>query len=273
MSDDLLYSKCQRVIHDLLGKYAWKLLKEEEWVGRLYARALAEQVQTVAQLEKLAVNIYALELFDACGSTGERCERGFREISKFLFRLASGLYGDLDAEAHEIIVQDALARIYVGLGKCKSPGAFLLFCQLRLQHAVDAYRREQKRWNKQDPLPDDEDEDTKTKKELIQPANLPEVSLQDCVELRKQELRRFQELFQRFPKAQRQLLAVYYVYYMKLDREAVVDKLATTTKNLDVLLSRGRVKLGTDEEFVSLLRTIAANCKDFDFDVPLLIDG
>lgn len=68
----------------------------------------------------------------------------------------------------------------------------------------------------------------------------------------------FQELFKRFPKAQRQLLAVYYVYYMNLDREAVADKLATTTKNLDVLLSRGREKLKTDEDFVSLLRAIAA---------------
>ena len=99
MSDDFLHSKCQRVIYDLLGKYAWKLLKEEEWVGRLYARALAEQVQTVAHnsladvvkltREKLAV-VLDTKLFDIkYGSKARQCmERKVAKVGTYAYDMA-----------------------------------------------------------------------------------------------------------------------------------------------------------------------------------------
>ena len=264
MGDDGLRGECHKIVDQLLRRYRWSLLTAEEFVDKLFARAQLEQVTQESHCKNLALNIYSATLHSVCTSPGRDLEKGFREVGYYLF---SAIGKDYHAdEIKEIIVADALARIWIQIDTCQSPGTFIRFCLYGLQHAKTEYIREQLRLNRGESWPegriDDSDETNLIDSALIQSGNLPEIDIGECIELRKKILNQFAKLYQRFPRAKRQLEALFYYYFVELGTEEIAHRLETTVNEVYVLLSRGRKHLRTVDEFMELLQAFRANCKD-----------
>src|SRR5262245_25752235 len=86
---------CHDIVKTLTEKYQWGLLSAEE-LGVLVL-ATAPAAASTAELERLAKHHYTIVLYEACRQTQNpsRCEQGYQELFRFLFRVAYHRWPDL----------------------------------------------------------------------------------------------------------------------------------------------------------------------------------
>ncbi len=128
---------CQRIVRNLIEKYDWALLQEDDLVELVLGSIQSEA--SPAEVERLAKHRYTITLYEACWQTEdmERRERGYSELFHFLFRAAYNRWSDLAEDA----TQRALVLVYEQIGRCRSPGTFLAFALNKLRHAFQQEQR------------------------------------------------------------------------------------------------------------------------------------
>lgn len=265
MDDDRLQRECYEIVSKLLKRYSWNLLTIEELVTEVLAQVRSENPVEPRSLQTVALTLYSIRLFQACSSSGVEREQGFQEVGTYLFQ-AINQRPYAPAIGHEL-VSDALKRSWQGLSQCQAPATFLRFCLYRLRHAETAFWRAQQQLDEHEPWPEElPDEGQWGRKAstaaFIYEETFPTVDDDQCTQLHEKVLQQFAGLYQRFPRAKDQLTAVFWYYFVGLSTEEIAKRVDKGVEQVHVLLSRGRDKLRTDEEFVTLLFDFRENCKD-----------
>jgi RNA polymerase sigma-70 factor (ECF subfamily) len=127
----------QRIVQALIKKYDWALLQEEDLV-ELVLDSIESEVAP-AEVKKLTKHRYTMALYEACRQTEDlaRHERGYHELSRFLYRAAYNRWPELAEDA----TQRALVLVYEQIDRCRSPGTFLAFALGKLRHAFKQEQR------------------------------------------------------------------------------------------------------------------------------------
>jgi RNA polymerase sigma factor (sigma-70 family) len=136
---------CRSIVKTLIEKYEWALLQEEELVELVLGSVQPGVPQT--KLEKEAKHHYTIVLHEACrqAEDPDRRERGYYELSRFLFRAAWNRWPDLAEDT----TQRALLLVYEQIDRCNSPGTFLAFANYKL---LQAFKDEQRARGRDLPL-------------------------------------------------------------------------------------------------------------------------
>jgi RNA polymerase sigma factor (sigma-70 family) len=137
-TDDIaLHLACRRIVRALVKKYDWALLSEDELVEWVLGSIQSEVAP--AEVERLAKHRYTMALYEACRQAEhqDRCERGYHELFRFLFRAAHNRWPELAEDA----TQRALLLVYEQIDRCRNPGTFLAFALYKLQHAFQQEQR------------------------------------------------------------------------------------------------------------------------------------
>lgn len=136
---------CQRIVRTLVEKYDWALLSEDELVQWVLSSIQSEV--SPAEVERLTKRHYTMALYEACRQANDlaRRERGYHELSHFLFRAAYNHWPELAEDA----AQQALVLVYEQLDRCRDPGTFLAFALNKLRHA---FQQEQRARGREVPL-------------------------------------------------------------------------------------------------------------------------
>lgn len=241
---------CQAVTTHLIQNRQWELLPAAEFARRLHERAAdGHSDHNESTLLRLATNLYCLELYDACRSEGQRQEKAYAELSRYLYDRA--IYKYKDADLAQEFVQEALLRIFRLIDTCNHPGAFFEFAYLKLwQAATDAFRKRDRANQHLMHLPDsDVDEHRDGQAALWIDEDLPRaddvVASQEQVE---QVLGRFTQLIEQSPRAKNQYLAVMLKFLYEWGDDEIAQKLETSVSNVHVLRTRGLKRLRGDAE-------------------------
>ncbi len=122
---------CRRVVRTLIAKYDWALVEEDELVKLVIASVQSEA--SSAKLEQTAIRHYMVALHGACQQVEDepRCERGYQELHRFLFRVACNRWPDMA----RIVTQRALVLVYEQIDHCRSPDTFGAFALNKLRQA------------------------------------------------------------------------------------------------------------------------------------------
>lgn len=125
---------CRRVVQALIAQYDWALPREDDLMEWILASIQAEDSPT--DLERVA---YSTALYEACRQTQDldRRERGYRELFRFLFRVAYNRWPELAEDA----TQRALVLVYEQMDHCRGPGTFLGFAFFKLLQGFTEERR------------------------------------------------------------------------------------------------------------------------------------
>jgi RNA polymerase sigma factor (sigma-70 family) len=141
---------CRRVVRTLIAKYDWALVEEDELVKLVIASV--QMGASSAKLEQTAIRHYMVALHGACQQVEDelRCERGYQELHRFLFRVACNRWPDMV----EIVTQRALVLVYEQIDRCRSPDTFGAFALNKLRQAYKdelRYRGKELSWQNLDP--------------------------------------------------------------------------------------------------------------------------
>ncbi len=122
---------CRRVVRTLIAKYDWALVDEDELV-KLVTASVQSGASSV-KLERTAIRHYTVALHRACQQVEDepRCERGYQELHRFLFRVACNRWPDMA----RIVTQRALVLVYEQIDRCRSPDTFGAFALNKLRQA------------------------------------------------------------------------------------------------------------------------------------------
>jgi len=219
---------CRRVVRELIERYDWNLLPEDDLVESVLGAA--EPGASPAGLEKQAMHHYTAALYEACRQTEdpERRERAYGELFRCLFRAAYNRWPDLAEDA----TQRALLLVYEQIDRCRSPGTFLAFALYKLQHAFQQEQRVRgNEWHGEGTGQGSVEEDR--------------AALRPHLE-QKERLQMLVEAIQGLPD-ERQQEAVLLKFFGGLSDEEIGAHLGITVGNVRVLRHRGIVRLREDE--------------------------
>ncbi|MDY7075795.1 MAG: sigma-70 family RNA polymerase sigma factor [Chloroflexota bacterium] len=221
---------CQRVVQALMERYDWALLQDDDLVESVLS--LAPAAASPADLERLAKNRYTIALYEACRQAEEpaRRERGYYELSRFLFRAACNRWPDLA----EDVTQRALLLVCEQIDRCRNPGAFLSFALYKLRHASQQGQRERDR---ELPL----EEMYQVNEARDQTASPPELLY------RRERLQALLDAVRRLPD-ERQRQTILSKFFEGLSDEATAARLGVTAGHVRVLRHRGIARLREDEQ-------------------------
>ena len=135
---DLVFRQiCRCTVRNLAEEYDWALLRENDLVELVLASI--ESTASPAEIERMTRHQYTIALYEACKQVEDldRCERGYQELSRFLFRAAHNRWPALAEDA----TQQALVLVYEQIDRCRSPGTFLAFALNKLRHAFQQEQR------------------------------------------------------------------------------------------------------------------------------------
>lgn len=241
-------TQCQEVVAHLVKRHQWQLLPTKEFALRLHQRVIAtggEHHEGV--LTTQAINLYCIEWYEACASEGERQERAFAELSRYLYDRA--LYQYKDAELATEFVQEALFRVFRLLHTCKNPGAFLTFTMFKVrQAATDYFRKRDRERLRTETLSEDQaiDRAGDGTNQFVDSTRLPLVETVIDVEKAEAVLERIAELIAQNPRAKNQFLAVILKYLYDWSDKEIARELGISVGNVHILRNRGRKRLGND---------------------------
>ncbi len=136
-SDSDLHLLCRRIVRDLIKKYNWTLLSENELV-KLVLTSIESKTSS-NELKRLAKHHYNIALYEACRQVvdRDRCEQGYRELHRYLFRMAYNRWPDLA----EPVTQRAVTIIYDKISDCQRPATFSGFAYFKLLQAFKDHIR------------------------------------------------------------------------------------------------------------------------------------
>lgn len=129
----------------MVARYDWTAVTTAELVGCvLEARRTADRGTTD---EALVHRCYRLRLYAACRSTIDPAaqSRGFRDLHRYLYRVAWNVCAGMGRNAVEYIAQAAVESVFLQIDALEHPEAFLKFAFDWLRAARKDYlRKEQK---------------------------------------------------------------------------------------------------------------------------------
>lgn len=130
-TDTALRLDCRYIVRDLIRRYEWALLSEDE-LAELVLGSVESEISP-AEVGRLAKHYYAIAMYEACrqDEDHDRREQGYYELSRYLFRAAYNRWPELAEDA----TQRALLLVYEQIGRCRSPGTFLAFALYKLRQA------------------------------------------------------------------------------------------------------------------------------------------
>lgn len=137
-----LERQCRVAVDQLVARYQWQLLEQDELVQRTLRQMRAGAAD---RLINAAIGAYCAALHAACsGAEGPlRQNRAYEELAKYLYSLTCMRFADLAPEVREDITQSALERIFKSFDRCREPVAFLAFAAQHLLDAVRVARRQE----------------------------------------------------------------------------------------------------------------------------------
>jgi RNA polymerase sigma factor (sigma-70 family) len=154
---NVVFETSLQVVCELRNLPGFQLLEENEFVERLYHRIQSENQLTDKNIIKnIALNIYAISLYQAVSMQDARCSRelGFHELSLYLYRMAYNFYLHQSLSPPEVVekaqecTQFALEKIYSRLSSVRSPGGFLKWCGVILRNVcLGEVRNLKKDWS------------------------------------------------------------------------------------------------------------------------------
>jgi RNA polymerase sigma factor (sigma-70 family) len=226
--DDVAFRHvCQQTIRMLIEKHGWLLLGEDDLLDLLLRSP--QSPGSPADLERLVKGHYIRALYEACRQTAdpERCEQGYRELSRYLYRAASNRWPDMA----EDITQQALLLVYQQIDRCHEPTTFLAFALNKLRGVVSQNRRfasPGSSWEEAQQVAD------------------PDLVASDETQQEKQEqLEVLLDAIQRLPNKQQQPIIL--KFFEGLSDEEISKRLGLTVSNVRVLRHRALLQLREDE--------------------------
>ncbi len=131
---------CHSIALALLAHRGW-LLGDQVALARSICLELADMNAPKMVIERATIRHYCRILYAACGDrNSSQQRRAFTELWTALFSLAKQKV-TRDPDLAEDLAQQALAKTFKNLGKCKDPGSFLNFAALILINEIRDYYR------------------------------------------------------------------------------------------------------------------------------------
>jgi DNA-directed RNA polymerase specialized sigma24 family protein len=240
ISTDTLEQQCQQAVERLIARYQCYLLEPIE-----FTRRTVEYMQTggANSPSKAAIGIYSLALYHACsGSEGlDRQDRGYRELHRYLYDVASWRYPEVCDDA----TQAALVRIFTEFARCRVPIAFLMFAFRELMNAVRILRRQTGHYARslEHAMGDGEETLITLLVDPLQPDPLLVAIEQETMEQLYQLVAEFRR---KHPRAINQIAALVMKYLRGMDDLAISEALNVSVKSVHELRSRARQRLRSD---------------------------
>jgi len=236
-TDTALCLDSRRIVRDLIRKYGWALLSEDELVEQVLGPA--EAGIPPAEAKRLAKHHYAIAMYEACRQAEDqgRREQGYGELSRYLFRAAYNRWPELAEDA----AQRALLLVYEQIECCRSPGTFLAFALYKLRQA---FKQEQQARGKEEVE--------------IEPEPGPGSAEGDGIEawmcLEDQEGRRqLLEAIQRLP-SDLQRKVILFRFFEGLSDAEIGERLGITANYVRVLRNRGIKRLREDKRLTAYFK-------------------
>jgi RNA polymerase sigma factor (sigma-70 family) len=228
------YPACQRIVQDLIAKHRWTLLEPDELVERVLRSAPAG---SDAQMAAWAKHHYSAALYEACRQTEntDRCERGYDELARMLYRAA---YNRLPELAQDI-TQNTVATIMEQIHLCRNPGTFVAFALGKLRGASTEALRNKGR----QPY---EDEDAL--RTIATQHGRPAPSL-----AQRERTRAILRSIKSLP-SERQQKVILLKYFEELSDAQIAERLDISVANVRVSRHRGMEKLRQDERLKDYAR-------------------
>lgn len=271
MTDEELHGLCQRVVLELMHKYGWHLIDEDDFVDIVVERANAVNAQTESGIQDIVKNVYSNTLHTACkgdegsGLCDER-NQAYEELGHYLYNIAHYSRPERPEDAKEA-TQKALVDIYQALrdDECRSPDAFLAFSIWRLRGALTHVARskkvggnEQFSWDQL--LSGGRESDSSTERE---PRLREEMLLASPEEKTEQNLLaeaiwdELKQKHKKHPRATHQLQAVFMKHALGYENQEIAEALgAPSTGAVSNLIFRGKEKLANNRRFQELFTLV-----------------
>lgn len=216
---------CQQVVRDLMQRYEWALLSEDELATRVWAAFQAET--TPATLEQLITGQYAAIMYEACQQTEHpaRRERGYQELFRFLYRAAYKRWPDLT----DMVAHRGLMLVHQQLDRCYSPATFFGFAFNKLRQA---FTEEQRAREKIEDTPLDESLETEP----------PQGQLSQA-----ERLQTLVEAIKRLPN-EREQKVILWKFFEGLSDEEIAARLGIKTGYVRKLRHTGLSRLRQDQQ-------------------------
>jgi DNA-directed RNA polymerase specialized sigma24 family protein len=235
----------RRVVRQVLARHQWTLVPYEVLVQEVLA---CIEAGAIAEPWPATINIYCHYLYSACtGTEGlERQERGFIELSRYLYELSFREVQDMPVDLREEAVNETLFRIWQKLAHYRKPGAFLSNASFELLNVIRPW------WSRQhaaasleaiaeQPAPASEDDIT---------ARVIDHEMQETIK------RCFDDILRRHPRARRQLEAVWLKFIVQLDDTAISNYIGKSIATVHVLRSRGLRHLRRDPSWQQIAKDL-----------------
>jgi len=227
MGDDASRLACRRIVRDLIAKYEWTLLEEDELI-ELVMNSNPEISPT--KVERLAKHYHSITLYEACRQSEnlDRREQGYRELHRLLFHIAYNRWPELAEDT----TQRTLLLVYEQIDRCQHPGTFLAFALNKLRHAL----KQEHQASKREQILDEASQDKIGRKQAASGPDLEE----------KETCHVLLDAIKRLAKDHEQQV-VLLKYYGGLSDEEMAERLGITVNYVRVLRHRAKIKLRQDE--------------------------
>ncbi len=229
--------RCGEAVDRLLGRFAWRLLPQAEFVRRTYA-----QLHTAGANDphRAAMCTYSQALYVACSGAegGARQNLAYTELSCYLHGKAARHYPD----ACDDLAQSALTRTFTAFARCRRPETFLAFALQQLMDAARPLRRPG--GGQMQSLGAPIGKSATTLGEELPDRETAGPAEQAIAREQQVRLRRMADEFQRnHPRARDQLAVLWLKYVEGLNDAEISRRLGKPIKNIYVLRSRAITKL------------------------------
>jgi RNA polymerase sigma factor (sigma-70 family) len=125
------------VVRELIARYNWTLLREEELLGRVLDALRLEDWSS--DMVQQVTSQYTIALYEACRQTNDldRREQAYTDLFRYLYRVAYNRWPDLAGD----LAQRALVLVCEQIERCQSPATFLMFAFYKLRQIATATTR------------------------------------------------------------------------------------------------------------------------------------
>lgn len=252
LTDETLYSLCEQIVVELMSKYGWQLLGQEELTHIVFMRAQAEDLRTELRVNKVVKNEYSKLLHQACTPRHHKINQAYQELGHYLYSIACRQV-DHNKDAEDA-VQKALLDIYQALSKnqCRIPGAFLAFSIGKLRGALTWVKRGKELGGEKTISWDSSVATAREVEMKPQSFDDPDAITEENL-LAKAMWAELQHKFQAHPRATTQFIAVILKHAFGYSYREISNYLNVQSQEAVYnLLSRGRKKLASNQRFQSL---------------------
>jgi RNA polymerase sigma factor (sigma-70 family) len=222
------YVEIAQMIGTLSARYGWTVITAEDLARHMQSMSLA--VMEVEGLERVIIGHYTQALYAACrqDEDQERRERGYRDLFRYLYRIAYHRWPDMA----DVVAQQALQLVFTQLDRCREPAALLAFASFKL---LQAHTEVVRRLGHDDVLEDlDDHEPVDVAADIV--AGLE----------RKETLEVLLAALWRLKAESRQV--IYLKFFAAMSDEAISLQLGITISNVRTLRSRGLARLRQDRQ-------------------------